>query len=287
MIISHSEVEAYQSCPKKHFFAFGLRIERKEHSDALQRGTIGHDLFSFFWEIFQTNRNLDACLKAANERAAEIMRQNSLFAEITLQAALLITNFVEENRQRISRWKVLETEKETRVDLDGYTYAFKPDLVVEDQGRIELWDYKFAYDFYYPDVANLLPQIPRYAGALRASGTNVLAGGYIFLRTRKITDPQLPKTKLFPLTMSTKRIVIALQDFDKIAQEVRIRKLLPLEQWEDEAVRNATTVNCKNCSFRSICVVEANGEDASMVKRTEFRPSTYGYIEAANGPINP
>jgi PD-(D/E)XK nuclease superfamily len=200
--------------------------------------------------------------------------------EMVFQVLDLITVFLVTNRNIVKNWKLVAMEEEYRLQFEGYEYAFKPDLVVSENGKKIVLDYKFPYDFYLSDVAALLPQIPRYVGALRALGHAIHGGSYIFLRTRKITDPDKPRTKLQSIPMGNRRIVNAIKDLDKVAKEINHLKSLPRAEWDEEAIRSANGMNCKNCQFLELCVIENSGEDTAVIRRVSYKTSTYGYTEA-------
>jgi CRISPR/Cas system-associated exonuclease Cas4 (RecB family) len=276
LIISHSEVESFQACKRKHYYAFGEKIEKKVHSVALQRGADGHEIFNQFFTKL-SDSTFDKALDTIPVAASKLFTiQNS---ESIMQVTQLITEFVSKNRDRVSKWSVVAIEKEFRIQMDEYTYAFRPDLVIEESGKKTLIDYKFPYDFYIDDVANLLPQIPRYVGALRVLGENVHGGAYIFLRTRKITDPAKQRVKFYPITLGNTRVVNAIKDLDIVAKEIVSLKNSGKENWESKATRSANGMTCKNCQFLEVCSVENSGEDSSLVRRMSYKQSTYGYKE--------
>jgi hypothetical protein len=159
--------------------------------------------------------------------------------------------------------------------MGDYEYAFKPDLVIREAGVVTVVDYKFVYDFYDDDMLHLIPQIPRYIGALRALEIPAIGGLYFFLRYRNVKGlGEGNRFKLHPTKPSTERIKNGFRDLDLRAREILLTKRNNLQ-----GTRIGNQMICKSCSFKDLCVAELNGSDGKILRATEYTESTYGYVQ--------
>jgi len=189
-----------------------------------------------------------------------------------------INSFLDWYKDRILSWDILEVEKEYRLDCGDFEYAFKIDVLVRENGRLKVVDWKFVYDFYDDIMCDLAPQIPRYIGALRALGIPVFGGYYAFLRYRNIKeDGEGNRYMLRPINPTTERVQNSFKDIIRSVEPIVAKKRLPLEVWHQSVRRAANTMICKSCSFRDLCVAELNGSDGKVLRYAEFEASTYGY----------
>lgn len=279
--ISHSEADGFTSCERRHYYAFGERLESKTKSDPLQRGTDGHLLFQVFFKYYQQHHNFEAAKIEMSNYAASVMTPESM---VRLGYLLNTMNgFLEFYKERILRWEIIEVEVTHKLELKDFTYAFTPDLIVRENGVLVLIDYKFTYDFYPEYMLQLSPQIPRYMGALRALGIPVEKGAYAFLRYRSLkSDGEGVRYKLEPCTPSYERMQNSFRDLILNVEPVAALRALPLEEWSQKVRRVGMPQICKYCSFKSLCVAELNGSDGKIIRATEYQRSTYGYVEDIN-----
>jgi hypothetical protein len=293
--VSYSKAQSFKTCEYKYNLAFvephsagakkpGLMPIKK--SKALARGTFGHAIMERFHKAMMKEEfpySQDRCKALISEAVAWGISQPEGMEygpEINRQILHYGTNvFPAKN------WRVLAVEAEYRlpVGIDEATglekvFAFTVDLLVEINGAIVAIDHKFSADAYSDDRCNIEPQIPMYIGALRALGVNVKYGMYNFMRTRKMNNVEeqvVQKPVLLEGTTKAHnaRIKRSFQEHLSTTD-----KIIAFNTSGRMPTRNANN-NCDYCDFKRICSVELRGDDASLIKQTEFEPNDYGYEE--------
>lgn len=207
--VSHSEVDSYLLCRRRHYYGYSLGLQSVNTSPALSIGTAGHSILEVFYNEILSGEDFDAALEMARSAYAEIVAegfqddpkrarlQDMLFAENTGYFAQEV--FVRQG------YEILAVEKEFNLvyDEEGHGYPFVIDLIVRDpNGLIAVVDHKFMYDFFSDEETDLLPQIPKYVGALRGLKYPVTYGIYNQIRTRKITGEKMNKAQLVEVISS-------------------------------------------------------------------------------------
>ena len=59
VVISHSEVDLFNTCERKHYYTWGENIEPKVKGAALSTGTLGHLIFQKIWERRQQGVSIE------------------------------------------------------------------------------------------------------------------------------------------------------------------------------------------------------------------------------------
>jgi hypothetical protein len=286
--VSHSEVDSYLLCRRKHYYGYGLSLERINQSNSLATGTAGHKVLEVFYRTIldggQTCEEqkdvFEAGLTAARDAFAEIVREG--YEDASSRARLEDILFDEEwgyfaNEFFVNNgWRILAVEAEYNLlyDEDSQaTYPFVVDMVVQDtEGRYVVVDHKFVYDFYTPEQTDLQPQIPKYIGALRALGYEIAYGAYNMLRTRKIKAPTAENMQyLLILKPNKERVVNTFMEQLGVAAEIQALKELSIEDQNKRAYRTANKMVCQSCSFRDICSTELVGGNVELMKKTEYK----------------
>lgn len=289
-VISHSEVETYLLCEQRHFYAFGdntfgdqVGLEPKKMSDALYRGIVGHDALSVFYVTLKDTNLYDLASKNAVDRVMQwAMRDEPKYNILTDLNGRLLPRYFEYARTKWDEgWRPEYVEHEFRLkfmvgDIE-YVYPFKPDVIMRDPaGNLWVWDHKFVYNFYTQDEINLLPQIPKYIGALRALGLHIKGGYYNQIRHREVKD--LDKhNRLDPFVPTDARVVNAFKQQIKVMVEIAGLKEGLVSQWEESVTRTLNGMVCKTCSFKYLCAATLNGQDGVLMRKVEFSPNSYGY----------
>jgi len=286
--VSHSEVDSYLLCRRKHYYGYGLSLQRVRESDSLATGVAGHKILEAFYRAVLNEghtaeqqkaafaKGIDAALNAYEEAV------NEGYADGDRRAKLKDTLFNQEygyfnNEFFVNNgWRVLAVEAEFNLEYDEdskATYPFVVDMIVQDpDGAYVVIDHKFVYDFYTPEATDLQPQIPKYIGALRALGHEITYGGYNMLRTRKIKEPTPESNNYFMiLKPNATRITTTFMEQLGVAAEIQALKELPLENQEKRAYRTANKMICQSCSFRDLCSTELMGGNVELMKKTEYK----------------
>lgn len=286
--VSHSEVDSYLLCRRKHYYGYGLSLERVTQSNSLATGTAGHTILETFYQYLLDLddsaegqlKNFEAGIAVARDAYEEIVREG--YENAANRARLEDTLFHPEygyfaNEFMVRNgWQILAVEKEFNLLYDEKnesTYPFVVDMIVKDpDGKIVVIDHKFVYDFYTPEQTDLQPQIPKYIGALRAMEYDVAYGAYNMLRTRKVKTPTADGNNYFMiLKPNAERILNTFMEQIAVAAEIQALKELSLEDQNKVAYRTANKMVCQSCSFRDICSTELVGGNVELMKKTEYK----------------
>jgi hypothetical protein len=278
-VLSHSEADAFELCERRHYYAFGEKLARKTVSKSLQRGILGHEVLHTYFRVYQETNSLKAAA-AASDRLLGSMLFEDEKRDTALELKPLLDYFFSVFEDKFAGWQIQGVEEVNRLAFPDFQFVFQVDLRYKEGGFEYILDWKFTYDFYSGDMQSLLPQVPRYTGALRALGKNIRSGRYGFIRYRnlKSTDPY-DKFGIIPMDLSKARIESAFRDLILTQKKIAAKKAMPLSEWKDNVSRTANQLVCKSCSFASLCVAEANGSDGKVIRATYYKPSEYGYSE--------
>ena len=301
--VSHSEVDSYLLCRRKHYYGYGLSLERINTSSSLATGTAGHRVLEAFYahllSLSDTAQGQKENFQLAYERAQTVYRQiiDEGYEDANNRAILYDMLFHPEwgyfaNEFMVQNgWRILAVEAEFNLIYDTETdskYPFVVDLLVQDpEGRYVVIDHKFVYDFYTPEQTDLQPQIPKYIGALRAMNYEVVYGAYNMVRTRKLKTPTPESMTYFMiLKPNTDRVLNTFMEQLGVAAEIQAVKELPLEDQNKRAYRTANKMVCQSCSFRDICSTELIGGNTELMLKTEYKIRERRVIGVSNGENN-
>ena len=301
--VSHSEVDSYLLCRRKHYYGYGLSLERISTSQSLATGTAGHRILEAFYahllSLSDTAEgqleNFDLALERAYFVYREVMDEG--YTDANNRAMLHDILFHEEwgyfaNEFMVKNgWRVLAVEAEFSLTYDTDTqssYPFVVDMLVQDpEGRYVVIDHKFVYDFYTPEQTDLQPQIPKYIGALRAMGHEIAYGAYNMLRTRKLKTPAADSMNYFMiLKPNPDRVLNTFMEQLGVAAEIQALKELSIDEQNKRAYRTANKMVCQSCSFRDICSTELIGGNTELMLRTEYKLRERRVIGISNGENN-
>ncbi len=286
--VSHSEVDSYLLCRRKHYYGYGLSLERITTSHSLATGTAGHRILEKFYEkLLELGVTAEEQLAAWDQALAVAQAEYELIVDegyenVNNRAELhdmlfhaewgyFANEFVVNNG-----WRILAVEQEFNLLYNEATdsqYPFVVDMIVEDaDGKIAVIDHKFVYDFYTPGQTDLQPQIPKYIGALRAMNYPVAYGAYNMVRTRKLKTPEPENMNYFMiLKPNTDRVLNTFMEQLGVAAEIQALKELSLEEQSKRAYRTANKMVCQSCSFREICSTELMGGNTQLMLKTEYK----------------
>lgn len=298
VVISHSEVESYLSCQQKHYYAFMdstfgpfAGLEPVTFSDSLFRGIQGHEALAVFFTNIKDGKSIAEAaeqsyiyLRTVGVRPEILTNPSHLKIVMDLANRILPRFYANEVVTLLAQgWKPVYVEHTFRLRMEfvngTFVYPFKPDVVMSDSaGNLWIWDHKFVYNFYGDAEIKLLPQLPKYIGALRANDIYIKGGYYNQLRWREVKDldNHVRHDKVVP---TDKRVENAFRQQYKVTTEIANKKLRVSKGEPVETTRVLSTMVCKSCSFKHLCAADLNGENTNLMKRVEFRANTYGYTE--------
>lgn len=297
-IISHSEVDQFLTCERKHYYAFGKPnsegtqgLESKHISDGLFKGNLGHAALEAYYKYladFVDTIPTDVDMEAAHHVAFAVINQaieNNLDrAELCLIIYTVVAAYFEHYKEEDKEWQYPAVELEFRENVAGdIVFPFKPDLIKRHRvtGKVIVVDHKFLSNLYTPREIGIQPQLPKYVGTLRNLGYNVDDAEYDLISTRVLkTKPYIASNETMrriPLKLSKKRIERSLIEQHEVVRRIAFFKAETPERWGEVAMRSANSWNCKNCPFLDMCTADLNGEDTSVMAKYEFAPNSYGY----------
>lgn len=269
--ISNSQTEALLSCERKHYYSYGLGIQRVAKSDSLSFGTFMHSILELHFNLFMKGMELSVIRKMVNTFMLEQM--GTMTPEQVKSARTIYDAFIEADP--FKGYQILAVEKEFTVEIAGrFQFQFIIDLIVRDpQGRIVVVDHKTTYDFYQDYTIENMGQLPKYVGALRLLGHDVAYAMYHQLRTRK---PRKDAThedliRLMKVSIPDARIKQTFHEQIIAADRIIARQSGTIEEWNDTALRVNNSMMCKNCSFRNLCQAEQREDPATnVIYKTEY-----------------
>lgn len=201
--ISHSRVESYLSCRRKDWYGYqfptdiGRGIRKIQHSDSLGLGTALHTVAARFYDAVMQGEvdPVDEAWIAYDEIVGaegweEAGGRKATFEEI-------VRRFLD-NEVISAEYEILAVEEEFNLETDEGEFPFIVDLIVrhKETGLVYVVDHKTAFYLYDLEKTGLMPQIPKYIGALRALGYNITAGFYQIVRTQAIKGETMNKAEL-------------------------------------------------------------------------------------------
>lgn len=284
--VSHSRVESFLKCRRKDYYGYELGLTRKDTSPALMYGTASHSVLEAFYrelvglpavDVFngiEDDENWDRAHTAAMAQLEKLELEGYEDPHNRVPLRDLIGVYLENEPFYQYGYEILAVEKAFNLKIsDELSYTFVIDLIVRDrQGRIAVVDHKNVYDFISEEATRLLPQIPKYIGALRALGLPADYGIYNQLRTRKIKAPRLDQQlKVLPVHPTDERIVRTFEEQILVAEEIHERAQLPMEEKDHLALRVANDKICGFCDFRTICAEQLEGGDWEHVRDAFYR----------------
>lgn len=268
--VSHSEVDSWLLCRRKHYYGYYLGLTRTDRSAALGMGIVGHDILNELFQDLMEEPHLDKMAYLKNQLGNRYVT-GEIEHENLPKLTRMIEAFVDE--WPFDGWKIMATEKEYVYKIDdGLYFPFVVDLIMRDPwGKYVVIDHKFTKDFYKPWNIDILPQIPKYIAALRAMGKPVDYGAYSIFRTGYAQKAESDNIyKLMPTLYSDTRVKITEEEQIGAAVDIQAFKKLPQEEASEKAYRIGNNLVCNSCSFKSICVAELNGHATGPLLKTEY-----------------
>lgn len=274
--VSHSEVDSYLLCRRKHYYGYTLSLQRVKESSALAMGSAGHKVLEVFYQAILDGDDFATALTTASE-AADTLRQE---VEIPANRANIfdtLFNYYFPNEPFVNKgYEILGVEKQFNLEYDEANqlqYPFVVDLIVRSpEGKVIVVDHKFVYDFYNYEATIMQPQIPKYIGALRALNYKIDHGMYNMIRTRKLKEPDhASMVQQLDVKPEPERVKQVFLEQIAVANEIQKIKLEAPEAQNASAYRVANKMVCQSCSFLDICRTELSGGNSKLMIETEYK----------------
>lgn len=280
-LISQSEADSFLSCERKHYYAFGEKLQPIKYGAGLSRGIMGHEVLGAYYEPLMSGNSLESAERIAMATLNDFIVHDSSTQTVELVVELQIllgAYFSDPQRlEDMRKYEILSVEQIFHVEFDRYTFPFKPDMIwrEKDTGKVFVVDHKFLYNFYKDTDTAIMPQLPKYMGGLMVLGLPVDGVMYNMLRHRKNALEKFMRISYKP---PTERIQSYLHEQETVANHIQIFKGMELERWEKYVVRTASSYNCKNCSFLDLCQTDLDKRPGrSILVNTFYEKNTYGY----------
>ncbi len=279
-LTSQSEVDQFLSCSRKHYYAFGEKLQPKRRGTGLERGLLGHQVLEAFYSRFVRTPTAVGLRSASVEDIHQSMEvlytpENLSNPELLLELRILLEDYFALYEGELNEWEILAVEKEFRLD----SFPFKPDMIKRHRstGKVYVVDHKFLYNFYSDSAIDIMPQLAKYVGALREIGFHVDGAEYNMLRHRKNAKE---KFKRVIVDITPEKIRTFLHEQRRVAKQIEELRQLPLQEWRERVYRTASSFNCQHCSFLPLCTTDLNGyAGRDLLIRTSYEPNTYGYVD--------
>lgn len=289
-IISNSEVDAFNTCKRKHLFSFIKNKEPGRLSRSLFLGVYGHELLAVFYKTIQSGGSKTQAYQATMRYLTSLFmsmpddeHENLAYLQVLLKRYIEQETYSEHS-------EILAVEEFFCVPItDEFWYGLRLDLLIQHTkgrvaGEIELIDHKFTYDFYTVDSLKLIPQMPKYVGAVRYNGIRVKDATINQLRTRFSLNQLNEKSDedLFrrqPVGVTDTRIKTSFSQQIKVSQKIIEHQKMSLEDQFEEAIPILNKMVCGNCPYKSPCQLMEEGADVNQYLELEFKPRSYGYNE--------
>lgn len=287
ILISHSEGDQFVRCEAAHWYGYGMKLQAKSNSGGMFRGTLNHMILEIFFKSLKNGWDYEtARTRALKYMNLLVLRTDGNF-DVILELQDFVPGFLLYYRQNYmdKGWTILAVEKEFRLTLPSpyegyeYVYPFKIDLILQNKvGDIYIWDHKTIYNFYTDEEVALMPQLPRYIGALRALGFKVHGAMLNQIRWRPVKSTATKDHyRTESIYLSDTKIQNMFLEHLKNMRAIAEYKLMPEEQWRSSVRRTLSQMVCKNCPFKTLCLMDLSGKDLSLTMRTLYEPNTYGY----------
>lgn len=267
--VSHSEVNALLSCERKHFYQYGLEIDRITTSDALRIGRMGHDALEIIWQ--------DA-IDGVDEATTKLKLVDFYMTQTDIELVVNVKRALDWyfKVQPLAGYEILAFEKEMVLEVTGdLSYPFIPDLIVRNvaTGRMIVIDTKFVYNFYSDTEVALSSQLPKYVAALRAMGHDIYDAAYLQFRNRGLKEQTAANMVRFQmLGLTDERVKRSFIEQGRAMERVLEIKSQPLEVWSANALRTSSTFVCDRCPMASLCAAELRSpSEAQLILDSEYK----------------
>lgn len=274
--VSHSEVDSYLLCRRKHYYGYTKSLQRVQESAALAMGSAGHKVLEEFYTAIVRGDSFDEALEEAKIVADELRQQVNIPANRANIFDTLFDIYFPNEPLVKEGWEILAVEKQFNLEYDPDTqaqYPFVVDIIAKSpEGKVVVIDHKFVYDFYNYEASIMQPQIPKYIGALRALNYKIDHGAYNMIRTRKLKESTADgMIAWLDVKPEPARVQQVFKEQIAVASDIMAIKSLDEKQQDEHAYRVANKMVCQSCSFLDICRTELSGGNSKLMIQTEYK----------------
>lgn len=273
MILSGSELDAFQRCKQLHYYRFGRRLQPTEPAKALTLGRAGHVLLMTYYRARQSGAtHTEAMHQTEGIAGWELSVVNQIPPDLAEHAMFVVRAYWAFHPH--NEWEVLAVEQEVESTFAGQRFKGTIDLIVQEPHGVALVDHRFLGRFYDEDLVVIDPQLPRYALMF---GANQTLTGYRNMVSTASPGSRTQRIARIPVPLTAERLAKVQIDTERTISELATWKMLPLEYRAQHSPRTFNPAVCRFCEFRVPCALSAQGLDEEPILDQKFTTSEYGY----------
>jgi PD-(D/E)XK nuclease superfamily protein len=298
-LISGSEVKAFQSCQKKWWYEYRLKVIPRKLSDGLFKGIVGHDALSSYYRAIMEGKSLDEARMMMNLRISQEYAKNTLLmtqglvhpkmmadrVKLIAKISQILDAYLEEYAKAdYENYDVVEVE---HMHVSDNFMAMRLDLLLRlrANGKLVLMDHKFVGDFYGEAQLIANSQLPLYMRTVIGGREEIISHGILNeIKTRKSTgvdgEPEFDFERAI-IEYDEDVAASLASDQAKVTERIRDKyRIQGLKESRDACERSLSDYTCKFCHAKTACLVyDLRGNEAGMraVIDAEYEENTYGY----------
>lgn len=295
--VSHSEVESYLLCRRKHHYGYERSLAPKVEGTALAFGSAGHSVLEAFYKTIveagttyrAQKKAVPAALAAATTKyhelvAAGFQEPDPVDGKDTLWR-ILFNRYFPNEELTAKGWVIIASERDLILKYDDdREFPFIADIVAKDpDGKTVVVDFKFLGRFYTEANIETMTQLPKYIGALRALGDRIDYGAYLmFNKTRIIgkrsaaqpdgAGPTIEQSQRMSVVRpNSTKVTSVFIEHTIVAEEILERKQMDESTQDATAYRVGYKELCGYCDFRELCLTEQEGGNTKLLLQSAYR----------------
>lgn len=281
MLISNSEVKAFQTCERQHYYAFREALKPQGgHSKALTRGIVGHEALEFYYKAKQAGYSQDICREQIRRSLGSAQVDYPEYVKEIQQLEFVLSRYVDHYWDE--PWRILEVESNHSLLLENsIEYGLRLDLLVEvlagrDKGQIIIVDHKYVYDFFNDREKQMNTQLVKYIRTLKKNGIPVRKAvlNQIRYRQMKNTDPNMlfRRDTIVTTDAESQRFM---EEFHKVAYDIHLFSGLTEAEHKRLSKMHIDKQTCSQCAFQPLCKLNLQGLDETKTKEMLYTHNDY------------
>lgn len=301
-IVSNSDIETFQKCPRMFYYSRIMNIRLQEMPVFIQRGSFGHKCAEVGFEIMMNGGSAQEASQAAAGVLNDMMNSGNPLAGDIIGVYRHVTAFfyfVEQQAPwrpvatedrgmwNISRNEAMPSDNDDWQDSPEYAldriFGYTPDLVVEFtkgafRGQYGVLDYKFLSNYMKEIALEMSQQIPKYIiyRQKQHSDTSIRHGAFVQFNTR--ATPQDSGSKLFLVKWLDDSMTKAKMSQVEYENEIWVDRIADIrEDLNYEYLRTVNKDVCERCFFAEVCKAEFNGKPVDRILEQRYMENDYGY----------
>lgn len=277
---SSSEVDTFLDCQRKHYYGFGMGIQRSSMEGALGFGVLGHKVWEAYYRSLQSGSSKDDAYYDAVSAISSEYQTGKYEASAMGIVAQRFPEYIDWYGDDDKLFRVLGVESTFKVAIDSENeLAFTVDLLIEYlrgsfRGEVAPLDFKWTYNFWNNTEKDMHPQFPKYVWGLRKLGYPVQRAILDEIRYR---DNAVDPFKRSPIPIPVIRADNVMEEHLKAQRQISSLTQLPLREYDEIATMRLNRKGCGNCEFNQICTMKLSGKDISKTLTAFYKERSYGY----------